>query len=424
MQKRELITPGRFDSRDAAAGLKAIEESGHAAGDLGQAADAASARFRKAHESVQSAMQEYHLLRQSLQQSPGHETTPTSGGLAVDNSAEGITARLPAGEWLESREGLRSAAGARLGGPASNVADEQAGRLQHGSPGLSNASGLLGHQAAEPSDSVVEVGHGGNQTKTGLSMTGIPAGPGDPQHENSLGLGSSRLSVLGRAIAPPGGPGASVAIDPDDRRDGSANDSMRGDRDMSEIRAGVARRQGFAKGSDEPGGDEPAGFSRPERMAPGATADYVEWMTGDRDGSGGRVGAARRAGTAAADDAGGAAPRNRQALQEDAGVWRQSGDLGEGVDPRDAIWRTRGSSPIAASADDANTEEWTQRPARGSSGISPGERSPEARSGGASTGVIERLLREQNELIKQDLQQSAYSPIAAPPPMRGGGIRM
>jgi hypothetical protein len=57
-------------------------------------------------------------------------------------------------------------------------------------------------------------------------------------------------------------------------------------------------------------------------------------------------------------------------------------------------------------------------------GISMGERDPLGGLGAASTATIERLLREQNELIKQDLQRNAHPPIAAPPPMRGGGIRM
>ena len=86
MENRELIIPARFDSKDVVAGLKAIEESGQVADDLGQAAAAASAQFRKAHESVESALQEFTLLRRALQQASSDEGRLVSGDPAADEA--------------------------------------------------------------------------------------------------------------------------------------------------------------------------------------------------------------------------------------------------------------------------------------------------------------------------------------------------
>jgi hypothetical protein len=96
----------------------------------------------------------------------------------------------------------------------------------------------------------------------------------------------------------------------------------------------------------------------------------------------------------------------------------------EGFDPLEGYWRIRASSPVAAAADESLADGRAMWPVRRGAGTLYGERGPESRFGGASTGAIERLLREQNELIRQDLQRKASPPIAAPPPMRGGGIRM
>ena len=98
--------------------------------------------------------------------------------------------------------------------------------------------------------------------------------------------------------------------------------------------------------------------------------------------------------------------------------------IAEGSDPREGIRRARASSPVAAPADVSIADGRTTRPGRGTAGFSAGQTDPESRSGVMSNGTIERLLREQNELIRQDLQRNANPSIAAPPPMRGGGIRM
>ena len=71
--------PGPIRSRGAVAGLRAIEQGGHAADGLGHAADAASARFRKAHESVKSALQQFPDLSQTLRQASGQGLRPATG---------------------------------------------------------------------------------------------------------------------------------------------------------------------------------------------------------------------------------------------------------------------------------------------------------------------------------------------------------
>src|SRR5947209_7836829 len=139
MDKREQIVPARFDYKDAAAGLRAIEESGQVAGDLGQAADAASARFRKAHESVQSALQEFVRLGRSLQQAPGHEPGPTAGANDANDAGGGAATRLSPAEWLGSRVELDGEAGVRRSALGMASADEQAGGLPQGSPGIAAA---------------------------------------------------------------------------------------------------------------------------------------------------------------------------------------------------------------------------------------------------------------------------------------------
>jgi hypothetical protein len=100
------------------------------------------------------------------------------------------------------------------------------------------------------------------------------------------------------------------------------------------------------------------------------------------------------------------------------------GGFPDGFDPREGIRRINASFPIPASAIEWMTREQPMQPSWTGAGISPGSRDTEARIGGGSIGVIERLLREQNDLIRQDTQRNMSPPIAAPPPMRGGGIRM
>src|SRR6185437_13432240 len=139
----------------------------------------------------------------------------------------------------------------------------------------------------------------------------------------------------------------------------------------------------------------------------------------DREETRDRIAAAQRAGTPAS----GAQRRDEQAPPEAPDAWHRSGPSFGSLDPREGIRRTRSSSPIAAPVDESLAPARATPPAREMAGASPGGWDAAAQLGGSSTGLIERLLKEQNELIRQDLRQTASPPIAAPPPMRGGGVR-
>jgi hypothetical protein len=197
---------------------------------------------------------------------------------------------------------------------------------------------------------------------------------------------------------------------------------MADDLQEGESLANLRIRQGFAKGPND-SGMEPVGSGGAGRMGQEAIADYAEWVAGG-GGGGDRVASARGAVAAAVDGSAGARQREKPVARDEADAWQSSGLIAEGSDPRERIWKARASSPVVAPADVSIADGRTTWPARGTAGFSPSQTDPESRSGVASTGAIERLLREQNELIRQDLQRNANPPIAAPPPMRGGGIRM
>ncbi len=99
MDNRKLIIPDRFDHKDAVAGLKAIQQSGHVAGDLEHAADMASARFRKAHESIKSASQSYLELRRTLQGVADHEDRPTADEPVANEAGQAGGKNLTPKEW-------------------------------------------------------------------------------------------------------------------------------------------------------------------------------------------------------------------------------------------------------------------------------------------------------------------------------------
>ena len=63
---QELIIPARFDHREAAAGLRSLEQSGRTADDLAHAADSAVARFQRAHESIRTASRGFLELHRAV----------------------------------------------------------------------------------------------------------------------------------------------------------------------------------------------------------------------------------------------------------------------------------------------------------------------------------------------------------------------
>ena len=201
MDNRKLIIPDRFDHKDAVAGLKAIEQSGQVAGDLGHAADTASARFRKAHDSIKSASQSYLELRRTLQGVTDHEERPTADGLVANEAGQGGGTNLTPKEWRGSGDEIRSQAGARFGSSLTNAPSEQPGEDRSmSSPPPTTLGGPHEEAAAFTPGQAY------------LATSGIPAGPshegsakhgGIPQH---LGSEESRAR---RRIQPGGRPGSS-----------------------------------------------------------------------------------------------------------------------------------------------------------------------------------------------------------------------
>jgi hypothetical protein len=402
MGKHELIVPARFDAKDAVAGLRAIEESSHVAGDLGQAADAASAQFRKAHDSVRSALQEFSDLGRTLQQSTDPAVRPPAAGLAANDAGAGAEARLAPAEWLESRGELRNNLGARLGNPGANPTGAQAGRLPDGSSPLVKPNGILPRPGADLSDPLAE--HDDRVTQAER----------DPSAAGGSWEQRSAAEVLTRAVEEAsrrgfgGGPGPG---------DGMGRSEEAGTLAAVRSLPGSGRQGGAAAA-------EPGEFGRSQRMAPGALADYGEWRTADRAAGPDGIAAARRAGPAAADRAAGEPRRDIRDPRDEIEAWHGSGEMPDGFDPREGIRRARAPFPIAAPAGESLAQERAMQPMWRGAGIPSGGRDSEARIGGGATDAIERLLREQNDLIKQDIQRNASPPIAAPPPLRGGGIRM
>jgi hypothetical protein len=423
MDKSEQIVPARFDYQDAVAGLRAIEESGHVAGDLGQAADAASARFRKAHESVQSARQEFLHLGRALQQAPGHGPRPTTGQPAANETGDGATTRLPPAEWLGSRAEIPADAGARRAGLGTGSTNEQAGAGPHGHMAVAAEREIL-RRGAEPSDWFPGRGGRGIPADAPLPTAGDLPGPGGaPEGDIVLrAIEEARNRGLGGDSGPADDMGRSESSGPfADRRQqpGASGQDLDAFQRQGEILADIRLRQGFAGGLGDAGA-RTGGSGQPERMAREALAGYVEWMTGDREVSRDRVAAAQHIGTPEA----GAQRRDQEALPEATDARHRSGPRPGSLDPREGIRRTRASSPIAAPVDESIAPDRATPPSREMPGASPGEWDAGARLGSSSTDVIVRLLREQNELIRQDLRRTANPPIAAPPPMRGGGARM
>lgn len=413
MENRELIIPPRFDSKDAAAGLRSIEGSGRAADDLGQAADAASARFRRAHASVQAASEEFRRLRRALQQSDGHEGRATTDGLAAGEVVSGTGPTSSSEKWHESGDGLR-AAGIRQGDRS--AVGQGRGLAQDPWPS-SNVGGLASQRGVDLPDG----DRIGTPSGTDLPPTVVPAGPGDGPAVRAIRLRATE-GAMDQGPGEEPGRGDSTARSEafgnsaDRVRRGASAEDHGASLEGREVLAQVRRRQGSGEGAVDPD-EEPVWSDTAGRMARQAAADYVGWSAGGHDG----VAANPTGGRAAGD---GPRPHQMPALQGGAEPRRNGAIAPEGFDLLEGIRRARASSMAAAAGDESLAAGSMMRPLGGRDVTSCGEHGPGSRFGGASTDVIERLLREQNELIRQDLRRDAHPAIAAPPPMRGGGIRM
>ena len=350
MENRELIIPARFDCKDAVAGLKAIEDSGQVADDLGQAANAASAQFRKAHESIKSAAQEFVRLRRALHQSPDQDVGPANGGLAPSEAGGDPLADSSPERWLESREDVLSEAGTRFGDAGVKATDDRAGADQGGQATLSKTRGIPSQSDAELSDPLMERG---NQH---LAAAGLPAQLSDER---------AASAIRSRARAGMGGPEQAGTLAEDLQRGARGGDleSFLGKKEvLGDLRDGRDLVQG-------PG---------PLGVEPGETGLLA-----------GSARAATRIVDASA--AAGESGAQHRGLQHEAEARLASGGNAEGFDPREGLRRIRTTFPMAVPADEPLTERRRHGPCERGAGHrrGPGSRAPdsaERRSGVPSRG--------------------------------------
>ncbi len=405
MDKRELIIPARFDYKDAVAGLKSIEDTGHVAGDLEHAADAASARFRQAHESIKLASQGYLELRRALRGDVDQERRSTAGGHTIDEAGEGGETNLTPKEWRESGDEFRSHAGGRFGGPMTSLPGEHTGEDRHAFyPPYDGAEHSPG-QAQRPG-------------------SGMPASPDQERVAGGMAefaLAESRRRGLG------GGSGLNEGMSRIDQAGNSSQEPQFREARSGGFGAFPDKNRGLGEDGESRGAVQGPAYQGIEPRESGwrgplhreASVDLTGWARSDREGGRDGLTSPRRAGDITEN---GVLQRDPQAIRHGAEQQLNHEAAPEGLEAREGIRRMRTSFSAPAGGQFAEEQATGSR---GSAGISPGGKDPSVQLGGAAAiGVIERLLREQNELIRQDLQRNVSPPIAAPPPMRGGGIRM
>lgn len=397
MDKHTWVIPARFDHKDAAAGLKAIEQSGRTAEDLGHAADSASDRFRRAHKAVQSATRGYLELQRALGSS-GDGGPDQSDTYSASPSGPRLAANVRPEDWSEPTDVVRGRAGVRPGGNASHPTDD-----------LPTARPAEGHPFAMPARQATPTASG--------AADGWSADRHDPRATLPIDRGPGRVSGLTddvRRFGPAG-------YTPDSPRgrpvpgvdmgsllsDGPGLPSAGGrrvaDLGPAAVADGPCRERPPASSSRGAPAVLPPLFDRDPSSDPPSLAEF---RSPDVLGSTRSI------------------PRDRSSSRDD--VPARLGDEGvlEGFDPRGSARRMRAPFPVGPQADGSLADglpAWQ----RAETGPADRQRTAGSQQGGLVQGsVIERLLREQNELIRQDMHRNTSPPLAAPPPLRGGGIRM
>lgn len=394
MENHEWIIPVRFESRDAAAGLRSIEEGVLTAGNLGQTADTTSGRFRQAHESIASASRQYSRLRAAIRE----------GGPAAEDAFSGSI--------------IKGLSEQRLGSAAvTHSLETQTQGPQPASSG--EADGRVGQETASRSDP------GGDGHLTGPdSMDGL-AVLSEIQNLDRRGWAGARPGDRPRT------PSADVSPDQDDG--GSFVPGTRPEPPSDRIdRAGrlssISRqsasllggrraldqalgRPGQAIEADEAGLGK-IGGDRAVPMGQRGLADYRAW-TADNLG---------RDATPTSRPDWALVPTGEEAPRSAGGITFPVAPIA-GIAPPGIAPNAMTRSPMIPSAlTPTADDQWTSHPRATNLGPIGGRGSEGGL--GASNGAIERLLREQNDLIRQELQRDTSRPIAAPPPLRGAGIRM
>jgi hypothetical protein len=266
--------------------------------------------------------------------------------------------------------------------------------------------------------------------KADSSQAGLAAGSDDGRDGGLAAFEAPIPFNPGRPGIARGGLEPSVAMPPDDRPGSSRRGRMVEEPGAADLEASLDRNALLADVRPGPGfvargGDtvaESNGSGGAGRISPEAITGYLDWMNGGTNGSPGRDAAIRRDGMAAAGESGDLRPAG-PAIGDEPDAWRGGARPSERPDPREGIWRVRSAAPAVPQPEDSLAEGRATAAAR-VGGTAPGDWNTPGPLGAGSTAAIERLLREQNELIRQDLQRTANTPIAAPPPLRGGGLRM
>ncbi len=394
MENHEWIAPTRFEYRDAVAGLRSIEEDVPSVDGLGQTTNTSSTRFRQAHESIASASRQRGHLQSTLR-----ESGPVAGNLFAGSEINGLsklrTSTFESGYTLESPKE----------GPSSTIPSSVNERIGQANAGQSDPN--RDRRSASPVSMDVRNALTGKPNFNHLGAAdsrpdGLPWAP-------SMDVSSDRIH--GKPENPDNGPAPSsdpviragrvVQIDPQDT-------SLLGSQAaLTQIHVGTASVIA-TEAAD-------SGMTRVERSVPmdqRALADS-QAETSDR----------------LIRDSRPKSHPDRAFILTNAQASRAAGGMGfpqapitglvpPGIAPYTITRSATSPSSLAPSADG----QWTG-PLRNTDFSPIGGRGSVSELG-AANGTIEHLLREQNELIRQDLQRNSSRPIAAPPPFRNSGIRM
>ena len=394
MENHEWIAPTRFQSRDAVAGLRSIEEEVPDVDDLGQAVSTSSTRFRQAHESIASASRQHARLQSAIR-----ESGPVAENLFAGSVFDGFSKmRLNSVEFARSRESWNGGSLQSTPGPADQGVGQEIARRSEPS----------GDRPA--SDPVSRNALG--------ALTGMPIidhrGRSDSRPENHPRSPSADVSpdpITVESHIPGDGPLSSNNGVSHAGRLGLINHqgtSLLGDQ------ATLTRIHARPDSAIEDEGSG-SGKTKSERSVPmnqRSLSDFQAWKSGSliRDATP----------TSHPDRA--LIPIDPEASRMTGGMAFPAAPITGLSPPGIATNKMTRSLTSPSSLAPSAAGQWISPPrATDSSPIV--DRGSES-GFGASNGTIERLLREQNDLIRQDLQRDASRPIAAPPPLRNSGIRM
>ncbi len=402
----EFLIPARFDHREAAAGLRSLEHSGGAVDDVTHAADSAVARFQQAHESIQAASRGFLDLRRAAGSAADPDAEPGARRSTDHPPATEDGAGLRSSEPTESYGRRAILAGPRPGHHDS-LEPATPEQLTHptdpGGRGLSSRRGVGAAEATHADRSEERAAAHAPDADAREEASRVAAA--------AVGRAAVESPALGQTV------GRSLRI-------ASPNEGPRRPLDEGPRHVDTSGRIGDRIGGpvphDESGGldvDLAAVLHGPATsLAQGLAPDLAGWKGRSR----------RRVahGPAGPGEAGPDALDHRApatALDDDTTAGR--GLPGVDLDAWEAIRRMRTAAPSWEPIARRSFEESAALPR--SSASSQGGPEASFQSGGVTSGsVIERLLREQNDLIRQDAQRAASPPISAPPPLRHGGLRM